>query len=234
MRPSKIAAAGVAGIGAERIGGAGHAQHRSRHRIEHALAMRVRHRDAVRIDRRLRLDREFLDGAVGEHHADGFGLLRRRGGGVVIGRDQRAVDDAALRRPRSGTAGERLQQARRAAEGGGGERVVGYVDGPGAAADGNAGQRRLILRVEPALREHRLGRPGQPARRPRPGHPAPAATIWPAGANACGWWSRKGGPLGGAIDVSFKSKNPANNAYSEKGSSSNLQAPSILQVSSIL
>ena len=39
-----------------------------------------------------------------------------------------------------------------AAGGGGGELVVADLDGPGALADRNAGQRRLILGFQPALR----------------------------------------------------------------------------------
>ena len=113
MRPSKIAAPVWQASGLSGSAGAGHPQHRSRHRIEHAVAMRVGDRKPVRIDRRLRLDAEFLDGAVRQHHVDGLGLFRGRGGGGIIGRHQRAVDDAALRGAGAGAAGEGLQQARR-------------------------------------------------------------------------------------------------------------------------
>ena len=113
--------------------------------------------------------REFLDVAVGQHHADGFGFFRRRGGGGIVGRHQRAVDDAALRGAGAGAAGKGLQQPRGAAGGGGGKLVVGDIDGPGALADGNAGQRRLIARIEPALRERGGAAPAssqQPAHKP--------------------------------------------------------------------
>ena len=55
-----------------------------------------------------RLDAVFLHHAVGQHHVDGFGFLRRGGGGGIIGRHQRDTNDAALRRPGAGAAGERL------------------------------------------------------------------------------------------------------------------------------
>ena len=106
MRPSKIAGADAAGLRRQRIACAGHAQHRSRHRIVDAAAMRVGDRQPVGIDRRLRLDGEFLDVAVGQHHADGFGLLRRRGGSGIIGR-------APARRRRRGPATRRCRSRRK-------------------------------------------------------------------------------------------------------------------------
>ena len=112
MRPSNTAAAVWQASGLSGSAGAGHAQHRGRHRIKHAVAVRLGDRDAVGIDRRFRLDAEFLHGAVRQHHVDGFGFLRRRGGGRIIGRDQRAVDDAALGGAGARAAGKRLQQAR--------------------------------------------------------------------------------------------------------------------------
>ena len=108
-------------------------------------------------------------------HADGFGFLRGRGGGGIGRRHQRAVDDAALRGAGAGAAGERLQQSRGAAGGGGGKLVVGDIDGPGALADRNAGQRRLIARIEPALGERRNAAAPAAARRRRTGRPAAAA-----------------------------------------------------------
>jgi hypothetical protein len=45
-----------------------------------------------------------------------------------------------------------------AALGGGRKRVVADFDGPGALADRDAGQRRLIMRIQPALRGGRLRR----------------------------------------------------------------------------
>ena len=155
--------------------------------------MRVGDGNAVRIDRRFRLDAEFLDGAVGQHHVDGFGFLRRGGGGGIIGRHQRAVDDAALRGAGAGAAGERLQQPRGAAGGGGGKLVVGDIDGPGALADGNAGQRRLILRIEPALRDS--GRDAAPASASDQRAQAaqrPQRRLRRAGAKSCCAWSPGG------------------------------------------
>ena len=67
--------AGAADLGAERIDGGRRAQHRARHRIEHAAAMRVGDGKPVRIDRRRRIDAVFPDIAVRQHHVDGFGLL---------------------------------------------------------------------------------------------------------------------------------------------------------------
>ena len=109
--------AGAADLGAERIDGGRRAQHRARHRIEHAAAMRISDEKPVRIDRRRRIDAVFPDIAVRQHHVDGFGFLRRRGARGIIGRDRQAVDDAALRRAGAGAGRERFQQARGAAGG---------------------------------------------------------------------------------------------------------------------
>ena len=96
-----------------------------------------------------------------------------------------------------------------AAGGGGGKLVVRYVDGPGALADGNTGQRRLIARIEPALGE------SQPAERPAT---APPRTSRPAARRiATGrrrdeilrYWVTKGAVLAHARDtVSHLGKNP--------------------------
>ncbi len=83
-------------------------------------------------------------------------------GGIGI-RHQRAVDDAALAGAGTGAAGKRLQQARGAALGCGRKRVVADFDGPGALADRDARQRRLILRIQPPLRGARCG--AQPRQR---------------------------------------------------------------------
>ena len=155
------AGAGAAGLGRQHVAIAGHADHRAGHGIEHAFAVRLGHDDAVRIDRRLRIDRKILHPAIGEHEADGLGFLLRDGGGGIGVRDQRAVDDAALAAPVPLAAGKRLQQPRGAALGGGRKRVVADFDGPGALADGDAGQRGLVLGIEPALRGGRLRRQRQ-------------------------------------------------------------------------
>ena len=112
-----------------------------------------------------------------------FGLLRSRGGGGIIGRDQRAVDDAALRGAGAGAAGERLEKPRGAAGGRGRKLIVGDIDGPGAPADGNARQRRLILRLQPALRERRLRR-SQHRREHEQQQPAATRPRGKAGAGA--------------------------------------------------
>ena len=125
-------------------------------------AMRVGDDDPVRIDRRRRIDRKILHPAIGQHHADGFGLLLRGGGGDIGVRDQRAVDDAALAGAGACSAGKRLQQPGGAALGGGRKRVVADFDGPGALADRDARQRRLVLRIQPPLRQSRLRRERKP------------------------------------------------------------------------
>jgi hypothetical protein len=89
---------------------------------------------------------------------DGLGFLLRGGGGGIGIRHQRATHDATLAGAGTGAAGKRLQQAGGAALGCGRERVVADFDGPGALADRDAGQRRLILRIQPALRGSRLRR----------------------------------------------------------------------------
>ena len=147
--------------GRQQLAIAGHAQHRAGHGIEHALAVRVGDDDPARIDRRRRIDRKILHRAVGQHHADGLGLLLRGGGGGIGIRHQRATHDAALAGAGTRAAGKRLQQAGGAALGGGRKRVVADFDGPGALADRDARQRRLIL-----------AHPAGPARR-RPAAPAP-------------------------------------------------------------
>jgi hypothetical protein len=53
---------------------------------------------------------------------------------------------------------KRLQEPGGAAVGGGRKRVVADFDGPGALADRNARQRRLVLRIQPALRAGYLRR----------------------------------------------------------------------------
>ena len=221
MRPSKIAAAGMAGLGAERIGGAGHAQHRSRHRIEHAAAMRVGDRNPVRIDRRLRIDAVFLDGAVHQHHVDGFGFLRGRGRGLVIGRHQRAIDDAALRRAGAGAAGEGLQQPRGAAGRGGRKLIVRDLDGPAALADRNARQRRLVMRLELALRGRRTPKtPTGPetvrktAKTPAHRRPSTRGNERASRGDIMPWVFTSGRslhPRGVTSGASFKPKYPSNN-----------------------
>ncbi|MGY4423574.1 hypothetical protein ACVWY2_006023 [Bradyrhizobium sp. JR6.1] len=157
MRPSNTPAPVRQTSGAHQFGIAGRAQERAGHRIEHVLLLRIGHRKPVGIDWRLRLDRGFLDAAIGEHHPDRLRLLRG-GGGRGVGRGcQRAVDDAALRGARAAAAGKRLQDARGAALGRGREAVVADFDGPAALADRDTGQRRLILGVEPPLRARALG-----------------------------------------------------------------------------
>ena len=59
-------------LGADRVGRAGHPQQRTGHRIEHAALVRVGDDDAVGIDRRLRLDHEFIDVAGVKRHPDGL------------------------------------------------------------------------------------------------------------------------------------------------------------------
>jgi len=71
---------------------AGHAQHRSRHRIVDAVAVRFGDRNAVGIDRRIRLDAEILHIAVGEVDVDRSVFFEVVVEAVIIGRDQRAVD----------------------------------------------------------------------------------------------------------------------------------------------
>ncbi len=174
--------------------------------------MRVGHRQPVGIDRRFRIDGEFLDGAAGQHHADGFFLLRGRGRRLVAGRDQRARDHPALRRTGAGTAGEGVQQARGAAGGGGGERIIRYFDVPGALAYGNPRQRRLVAGLQPSLRDAACGTP-------RPTLSATAGTARPAGRarmrrgrgnRSSRGWSLKGDP--GWRVPSFRPKYPADNA----------------------
>ena len=118
--------------------------------------MRVGDDDPARIDRRNRVDRKILHIAVGQQQPDGLGLLLRGGGGGIGIGDQRAVDDAALAGAGTRAAGKRLQQAGGAALGRGRKRVVADFDGPGSLADRNARQRRLVLRIQPALRGRRL------------------------------------------------------------------------------
>ena len=114
MRPSKIAAPVRQASGRQRIGIAGHAQHRAGHRIETprrcASVTRIRSGSTGGTG-----SIELLHIAVGQHDVDGFGFLRGGGGGGIIGRDQRAADHAALRGAGAGAAGERLQQPRGAA-----------------------------------------------------------------------------------------------------------------------
>ena len=210
MRPSKIAGAGAAGLGRQQIAVAGHAQHRAGHRIEHAAAMRVGDDDAVGIDRRLRLDRKFLHIAVGQHDADGFGFLRGRGGGGIAGRDQRAVDDAALRGAGAGAAGKRLQQPRGAARGGGRKlsSPISMVQAPlptgmpASVASYCASSRPCAeagLRRQQQATRRRTGRPDE---RSTPGEMAL-------------WMVTEATVLGSArAIVSFKQKYPANNALS--------------------
>ena len=152
------ACAGAAGIRRQQIAVAGHAQHRAGHGIEHASAVRVGDDDPARIDRRNRVDRKILHIAVSQQQPDGLGLLLRGGGGGIGIGDQRAVDDAALAGAGTRAAGKRLQQASGAALGRGRKRVVADLDGPGPLADRNARQRRLILRIQPALRRRGLRR----------------------------------------------------------------------------
>src|SRR5207237_602400 len=78
--------------------------------------------------------------------------LRGGGRGLVGERHQRAIDDAALRLARTGAVGDGFQEARGAANGAGAIGIFGNVDIPGAPADGDAGQRGLILRFQSALR----------------------------------------------------------------------------------
>jgi hypothetical protein len=180
MRPSNI--------GGQYLAGAGDMQHRSGHRIVDPVAMRLGDRQPVRIDRRLRLDAVFLDVAVGQNHVNGLGFLRGGGGSGVIQPDQRAVDDAALRGAGAGTGGKRFQYPGGAAGGGGGKLVVGDIDGPGALADGNAGQGRFIARIELALRQRRTRQQqrrqhhagGEPQQRPqgKPGRPGRNHAAW--------------------------------------------------------
>ena len=158
MPAVKDACAGAAGFRRQHLAIAGHAQHRAGHGIEHAFAVRVGDEDPVRIDRRRRIDRKILHGSVGQHHADGLGLLLRGGGGGIGIRHQRAIHDAALAGAGTRAAGKRLQQPGGAALGCGRKRVVADFDGPGALADRNARQRRLILRIQPALRGRGLRR----------------------------------------------------------------------------
>ena len=113
--------------------------------------MRVGHGNTVGIDRRFRLDAVFPDIAVRHDDVDDFGFFRSRYGGGIIRRHRRATHDAALRSPGAGAAGERFQQSRGAAGGGSGKLIVADVDGPDTPADRNAGQRRLIVRFQPAL-----------------------------------------------------------------------------------
>ena len=120
--------------------------------------MRVGDDDPIRIDRRHRIDRKILHIAVGQHQADGLGLLLRGGGGGIGIGDQRAAHDAALAGACASSAGKRLQEAGGAALRGGRKRVVADFDGPATLADRDARQRRLILRIQPALRGSRLRR----------------------------------------------------------------------------
>lgn len=159
--------AGLASLGANRIGGARHLQQGSGHRIEHAAALRVGHRDACRILRRLGCNRGTGNIAAGERDSDGLDLLRGLGHRGVIGRYQLAVDDAALCRAAAAAAGNRLQQAGGTAGCGSGIVIVGDLDGPGASTDRNAGQRHLIMGIELALRMHRRrGRAGRCQQKP--------------------------------------------------------------------
>ena len=143
---------------AQHLAIAGHAQHRAGHGIEHALAVRVGDDDAVGIDRRHRVDRKILHIAVGQQEADGFGLLLRGGGRGIGIRHQRAAHDAALAGAGTRAARKRLQEASRAALGGGRKRVVADFDGPGALAHRDARERCLILRIQPPLRRGGLRR----------------------------------------------------------------------------
>ena len=147
--------------------------------------MGVGERNPVAVDRRHRLDAAFLHVAVQQHDVDGFGLFRRAWSSAVVGRHQRAGDDAALGGASAGAAGERLQQSGGAAGGGGGKLVVRDVDGPGALADGNARQRGLILRIQPALRGGGLRRgrtssasQGRQRRAPAAPFCQPGEIIW--------------------------------------------------------
>ena len=76
-------------------------------------------------------------------------------GGDIARRHQRAIDDAPLRGARAVAAGKRLQQPRGRALRGSGIEIVADLDGPGAAADRDAGQRGLVMRLELALRRDR-------------------------------------------------------------------------------
>ena len=159
MRPSKIAGAGAAGIRAEQIAGAGHAQHRAGHRIEHALAVRVGDRECGR-DRPAAPARSKNPSHCRWPAPCGWSRISSRS---WWWRYRRSATSAPLttrpwRGAGAGAAGKRLQQPRGAALGGGRKRVVADFDGPGALADRNARQRRLILRIQPALRGRRLRR----------------------------------------------------------------------------
>ena len=114
--------------------------------------MRVGHGNPVGIDGGFRLDAELLHIAVGERDVDGLGFPGGRGRGLVGLRNQRAVDDAALRGSGAGAVGDGFQNTRGAAEGRGGIGIVADFDIPGAAADRDAGERGLILRFQPPLR----------------------------------------------------------------------------------
>ena len=171
------------------------------------LAVRVGDDDAARIDRRHRIDRKILHVAIGQHHPDGLGFLLRGGGGGIGIRHQRASHDAALAGAGTGAAGKRLQQPGGAALGGGRKRVVADFDGPGALADRDARQRRLILRIQPALRGRRL-------RRQRSERDGAQAETEPCGERYGAFgWSRMAYPGIGANGCSSRQRYPANNAH---------------------
>jgi hypothetical protein len=126
------------------------------------------------IDRRLGLDAGLLHVAVRERDVNLLGLSARGGRGLVGVGDQRTIDDAPLRRAGAGALRESLEQACRAALRGGRVGIIANLDRPGAATNRDAGKRRLILRIEPAL----CGGPGRPCgpqqqHRPRRGEAAP-------------------------------------------------------------
>ncbi len=156
------AGAGAAGIGCQHLAGAGHADHRAGHGIEHVFAMRLGDDDTVGIDRRHRIDRKILHPAIGEIEPDGLGFLLGRGGGDIGGRGQRAVDDPALAGAGARAARKRLQQPGAAALRGGRKHVVADVDGPGALADRDAGQCGLIIGIHPPLCRGVFGRGHEP------------------------------------------------------------------------
>ena len=149
---------------------AGHAQHRAGHGIEHALLVRVGDDDRGR-DRPAAPARSRNPSPCRWPAPCGwFRISSTWWWWRYRLRDQRAVDDAALAGAGTVAAGKRLQQPRGAALGGGRKRVVADFDGPGALADRDARQRRLVMRLQPPLRGGRLRRERRqrPAHRPRP------------------------------------------------------------------
>src|SRR5262249_31123658 len=74
------------------------------------------------------------------------------GRGLVVAGNERTARDAARDRAGAGTLGNGVQKPGGAAGGSGGVGIFGDFDVPGALADGDAGKRCLILRLEPALR----------------------------------------------------------------------------------